>query len=104
MPESVLFPYPLPKVVGLTMNPNEAAEVKHVAADSPASRAGFLPGDKIDMLAGNLCLSRRVHICGYGDFQFTADRVKNQATFFSRDAAIGSEGGPVRLVIGRLEN
>jgi hypothetical protein len=57
VPENVLFPYPLPKVVGLTMNAQEAAEVKGVAADSPAAGAGFKPGDRIVSLDGQPLLS-----------------------------------------------
>jgi len=57
IPENVLFPYPLPKVVGLTMNAEEAAEVKRVADDSPAARAGFRPGDRITSLDGQPLLS-----------------------------------------------
>ncbi|HXT61313.1 MAG TPA: Trx7/PDZ domain-containing (seleno)protein [Pirellulales bacterium] len=57
LPEDVLYPYPLPKVVGLTMNALEAAEVKSVADGSPAATAGFEPGDRIASLAGEPLLS-----------------------------------------------
>jgi serine protease Do len=57
MPENVLYPYPLPKVIGLTMNPLEAAQVKSVASDSPAARAGLKAGDKIVALNGQPLLS-----------------------------------------------
>jgi len=57
MPENVLYPYPLPKVIGLTMNPLEAAQVKSVAADSPAARAGLKAGDTIGLLNGQPLLS-----------------------------------------------
>lgn len=57
MPENVLYPYPLPKVIGLTMNPLEAAQIKSVADDSPAARAGLKAGDTIGLLNGQPLLS-----------------------------------------------
>jgi len=57
IPENVLYPHPLPKVVGLHMNALEAAEVKAVDADSPAAAAGFRPGDRIQSLGGQPLLS-----------------------------------------------
>lgn len=57
MPESVLYPFPLPKVIGLTMNPLEAAAVKQVAPESPAAKAGLQVGDVIEALNGQPLLS-----------------------------------------------
>lgn len=57
VPEQVLFPYPLPNVLGLVMDPNEKATVLEVAAGSAAARDGFLPGDEILSLAGQPLLS-----------------------------------------------
>lgn len=57
MPEKVLFPYPHPKAVGLILDPDQKATVKAVTADSPASAAGFRPGDEIQTLAGQPLLS-----------------------------------------------
>ena len=48
IPERVLFPYPHPKAIGLTMNPAERATVKKVAEGSPAESAGLQPGDRIE--------------------------------------------------------
>ncbi len=47
MPESVLFPYPHPKSIGLILDPNSRGTVKAVTPDSPADRAGFRPGDAV---------------------------------------------------------
>jgi serine protease Do len=57
IPENVVYPYPLPKVIGLTMNAEEAAEVKSVAEGSPAAQAGIQPGDQLLSLAGQPLLS-----------------------------------------------
>lgn len=57
MPAQVLFPYPLPNVLGLIMDPNERATVLEIAAGSAAARDGFLPGDEILSLAGQPLVS-----------------------------------------------
>jgi hypothetical protein len=57
LPEEVLYPFPMPDVVGLKLNPSELATVKEVAADSQAAKAGFKAGDKILSLAGQPMLS-----------------------------------------------
>lgn len=57
MPETVLYPFPLPKVIGLTMNALEAAEVKSVADGSHAAQAGLRPGDRITTFNGDPILS-----------------------------------------------
>lgn len=50
IPTEVLFPYPLPSVVGLTMDPQSRATVKSVLEGSPAAAAGFVTGDEITTL------------------------------------------------------
>jgi serine protease Do len=50
IPESVLFPYPHPKSIGLILDPNEKATVKEVVADSWAAAAKIQAGDKISHL------------------------------------------------------
>jgi hypothetical protein len=57
LPESLLFPYPHPKAIGLILDPNQRATVKAVTPDTPASRAGFQIGDEIEMLSGQPLLS-----------------------------------------------
>jgi S1-C subfamily serine protease len=53
----VLYPYPLPSVVGLTMDPMHRATVAEVAEDSPAATAGFQAGDELLSLSGQPLLS-----------------------------------------------
>lgn len=57
IPDQVLFPYPDPSVLGLTMDPREKATITRVAKDSSATRAGLQPGDRIETLAGQPLLS-----------------------------------------------
>jgi serine protease Do len=57
IPEEILFPYPHPKSIGLTFDPNECATVKEITSGSAAAKAGFLTGDEIQTLAGQPVLS-----------------------------------------------
>jgi hypothetical protein len=57
MPEKVLFPYPLPDVLGLRMNPAERATIAEVAPKSLAARAGLKVGDQLATLGGQPLLS-----------------------------------------------
>jgi len=47
IPEKIFFPYPHPKSIGLTLDPDEMATVKAVADNSPAAAAGLKAGDSI---------------------------------------------------------
>ena len=93
IPENVVYPYPLPKVVGLTMNAEEAAEVKHVAPDSAARRAGFQVGDRIESLAGQPLLS-------IADLQWVLHRADRAAEL---KAVVRRNTEPVELTL-RLES
>lgn len=57
IPDKVLFPYPHPKTIGLTLDPEQRATVTEVAAESIAAQAGFRPGDEILRLEGQPLLS-----------------------------------------------
>jgi serine protease Do len=57
IPESVLYPYPHPKTLGLILDPKEKAVVREVTAGSPAAKDGFRAGDEIISLAGQPLLS-----------------------------------------------
>lgn len=57
IPQQVLYPYPLPNVLGLTLDPQQRASVKEVAPDSSAAKDGFRAGDEIVALAGQPLLS-----------------------------------------------
>ncbi|HEY2155523.1 MAG TPA: Trx7/PDZ domain-containing (seleno)protein, partial [Isosphaeraceae bacterium] len=57
IPDEVLFPYPDPAVLGLKLDPREAAKVERVMAASIAERAGLRAGDVIETLVGQPLLS-----------------------------------------------
>lgn len=57
MPDKILFPYPLPAVLGLTMDPKQRATVLETARGSSAERDGLRPGDEIVSLEGQPLLS-----------------------------------------------
>jgi len=80
-PESVLFPYPHPKAVGLIFDPKRQATVLRVEADSPAARAGFQPGDAVLQLEGDPLLS-------IADVQWALNRIP-------------AEGAAVKAVVER---
>lgn len=57
IPDKVLWPYPHPKSIGLTLDPNEMATVKTVKSDAPAAAAGLKRGDVIESFNGQPMLS-----------------------------------------------
>ncbi len=57
IPESILFPYPHPKTIGLTMNPEKKATVREIEPGSPVDQAGWKAGDQIESLDGQPMLS-----------------------------------------------
>src|SRR6266496_6724310 len=57
IPDTVLYPYPMPNAAGLSLDPKEKAKVLSVAAGSPAETAGFKVGDEIVSLEGQPILS-----------------------------------------------
>lgn len=57
IPDAVLFPYPLPDVLGLTMDPDERAKVTEVAAESIAAKSGIKAGDTLLTAGGQPLLS-----------------------------------------------
>lgn len=57
IPESLFYPFPHPKSVGLILDPNEKATVKSVESDSIAEACGLREGDQIVTFAGQPMLS-----------------------------------------------
>jgi hypothetical protein len=90
MPERLLFPFPHPKVIGLTLDPDEMATVKSVEKNSAAERAGFRVGDQIRTLAGQPLLS-------IADLQWVLDTADPQGTSIA--ASVEREGKPIELAL-----
>lgn len=57
IPEETLFPYPHPKSIGLIIDSETRSKVQRVARNSIAERIGFLAGDSIESMAGQVILS-----------------------------------------------
>jgi len=57
LPDEVLHPWPMPDVLGLSLDPNTRATVKAVTPGSVADRAGFKAGDELRLLEGQPLLS-----------------------------------------------
>jgi hypothetical protein len=57
IPERLLYPYPLPDVLGLTLDPQERARILKVTAGSSAEKDGFQVGDDVIALKGQPLLS-----------------------------------------------
>jgi serine protease Do len=68
IPTKVLFPYPHPKVIGLTLDPHELSHVTAVEAGSAAAKAGLQTGDDIERLDSQVMLS-------IADFQWALHNV-----------------------------
>ncbi len=57
VPDHIIYPWPLPTVVGLSLDPREMAKVRQVTKDSLAEQAGFRSGDEIQSINGQPILS-----------------------------------------------
>jgi serine protease Do len=57
IPDEVLFPWPLPEVFGLHLDPRRRATVSQVDGGSVAARAGFRKGDELVSLEGQPLVS-----------------------------------------------
>lgn len=57
VPDALLWPFPLPAILGLELDPAERAAVSDVAPGSPAEKGGFKKGDRILSLEGQPLLS-----------------------------------------------
>ncbi len=90
IPEKILYPTPHPKDVGLIMDPQDMATVKAVTPESPAARAGFRAGDRIQNLDSQPLLS-------IADVQWALDRVDPQGGEVS--AEVLRDGDKRRLAL-----
>ena len=87
IPDRKFWPFPMPDVCGLAMDPKERATVKSVEAGSAAARAGLKPGDRILRLSGQPILST-------ADIQWVLHNASDAPTL---PAEIERDGKPQRL-------
>ncbi len=90
IPQDILYPYPHPKSIGLILDPDQAATVKSVTADSPASLAGFQTGDQIVALEQQPLLS-------IADVQWVLDHVDPQGGTVA--ASVLRDGKPTQIAL-----
>jgi len=57
MPVQWIYPWPAPETIGLTLVPDQVAQVESVVPGSVAAKAGLKPGDEIISLAGQPLIS-----------------------------------------------
>lgn len=88
IPESVLFPYPHPSVLGLTMDPATATRVAAVVRGSSAERDGFRAGDEIVAVEGQPVVS-------VADVQWVLDRAPPGTTRLAVE--VRRDGAAARL-------
>jgi hypothetical protein len=73
LPDEAVFPYPLPDVIGMKLDPRERAKVLSVEKNSPAATAGVRAGDQILRLGGQPIIS-------VADIQWVLHHTPNDAT------------------------
>ena len=89
IPDHVMFPWPMPDVVGLSLDRDEKARVRSVAPDSIAARGGFRPGDDIVSLDGQPIVS-------IADVQWVLHNKKDPDT---AEAEISRDGSKKKLTL-----
>ncbi|MCZ6677506.1 MAG: Trx7/PDZ domain-containing (seleno)protein [Candidatus Poribacteria bacterium] len=94
IPDEVLYLWPMPDVIGLTLNPHEKATVVRVANGSPAEKAGFLPGDEILTLEGQPIIS-------IADVQWVLHTARTPTTL---QAAVRRDRQPINVSLSLSRN
>src|SRR5581483_8235719 len=93
IPEALLWAYPMPDAVGLSLDLKERATVKAVAEGSAAEKGGFRAGDAIRRLQGQPVLS-------VADVQWVLQNAKAPGTI---EAEIERDGRPAKASIALAE-
>ena len=73
MPEELIYPFPEPETIGLSMLSDQIARVESVTAGSISEKAGIKAGDDIVSFAGQLLIS-------IADVSWALHRTANEAT------------------------
>lgn len=93
IPDTLLWPYPMPDVLGLSLDLKERATIRAVAPGSPAEKGGFKPGDSIRKFAGQPVLS-------LADVQWVLQNAKEPCTI---DAELDRDGKSVKASLALAE-
>jgi serine protease Do len=89
--DELLFPYPLPDVIGLKLDPKKRATVTAVTDGSPADIAGIEPGDEITAFGGP--------VISIADMQWMLHRTPAKGATLPMVIARGQESKALRLVL-----
>lgn len=92
LPDTILFPYPHPKSLGLILDPRERATVQSVENDSLAAMAGFRAGDVIAKLNGQPLLS-------LADIQWVLHQVPDEGGRVTAEVRRGETASTVTLTL-----
>jgi hypothetical protein len=93
IPEAMIWNFPMPDVVGLSLDLKEKATLKAVSAGSPAEKGGFKAGDSIRKLQGQPILS-------IADVQWVLQNAKEPCTI---DAELDRDGKPAKASLALAE-
>jgi S1-C subfamily serine protease len=83
VPDRVLYPYPMPNLFGLVLDPKEKATVKRVLRGSSGEKDGFKAGDAIVSLEGQPLLS-------IADFQWVLHHAPDEGALRAKVARDGA--------------
>ncbi len=89
LPDKILYPWPMPDVVGLHLDPKTRSTIAKVAAKTPAANAGFLTGDEILAADGQPILST-------ADLQWVLENTGDSGKI---NFSVQREGNPVPLTL-----
>jgi serine protease Do len=84
VPDEVLYPFPIPDVLGLNFSPKHRAKISKVASGSSAEKDGFRRADEILTLAGQPIIS-------IADMQWVLHRAPENSTLPAKISRHGKE-------------
>ena len=87
VPDDVLYPFPMPDLLGLRFSPKHRAKISNVVSGSPAERDGFRRADEILSLAGQPIIS-------IADIQWVLHRAPDNTTL---QATVNRHGEEIQL-------
>jgi len=91
--DELLYPYPMPDVLGVTLDPKEKARVRSVKEGSPGEKAGFRAGDDVLRVGGSPMIS-------IADVQWALHRARAGSTL---TAVVSRRGKEVTLKVPLAE-